>query len=225
MWPPQGSGTVDVTRTLPRSTSSPGPYPAQSTLLVMYPPSTAATPTFSYPPTPIDDAVDLSKLFPHIDSETFGAILRHDFPAAELYKLDTRRILEAQWHMIDLEDSTISYRAIPSAREIYQTLDSLVVPLNIYFSILCVHALSNGQPPTLPYYFFKYSSHLIKIVQQYEWHAVLLYHFAFFARRCTEMLQGNYAGWEKIDVDLMEELLVQHRKQPEESSNGKRRTR
>lgn len=191
----------------------------------MHPPSANSTPTFSYPPTPVDDAIDLSKLFPHIDSETLQAILNHDFPAAELYKLDTRRILEAQWHMIDLEDSTVSFRTVPSAREIYKTLDSLFVPLNTYFSILCVHALSGGHPPTVPYYFFKYSSHLVKITQQYEWHAVLLYHFAFFARRCTEMLQGNYAGWEKIDVDLMEELLVQHRKQPEDIVSVKRRTR
>lgn len=211
----------------------------------MRPPSTTATPTtFSYPSSPIDEIVDLSKLFPHIDSETLNAIYNHELPAAELYKLDTRRILEAQWHMIDLEDSTVTYRTVPSAREIYQTLDSLFVPLNSYFSILCVHGLSSGLPPTLPYYFFKYSSHLVKIAHQYEWHAVLLYHFAFFARRCTEMLLGNYTGWEKIDVDLMEELLVQHRKQPEvrqrrpqpdissswllvpkESSGGKRRTR
>lgn len=29
------------------------------------------------------------------------------------------------------------------------------------------------------------------------------------------MLSGDYSGWSKIDVDLMEELLVQHRKVPE----------
>lgn len=181
----------------------------------MYSPSLSASSTFIYPPTPAGDPADLSALFQHVDAETLQAILNHSLPAAELYKLDTRRILEAQWHMIDLEDSTVTFRCIPSAREIYQTLDSLLVPLNTYFSILCVHGLSNGQSVKLPYYFFKYSSHLVKITQQYEWHAVLLYHFAFFARRCTEMLQGVYGGWEKIDVDLMEELLVQHRKQPE----------
>ena len=159
--------------------------------------------------------MELSQLFQHIDAETLNAILNHEFPAAELYKLDTRRILESTWHMIDLEDSTVAYRGLPSAREIYQTLDSLFVPLNTYFSILCVHGLSSGQPITLPYYFFKYSSHLVKISHQYEWHAVLVYHFAFFARRCMEMLQGDYTGWEKIDVDLMEELLVQHRLPPE----------
>lgn len=181
----------------------------------MYSPSTTSSTTFIYPPTPIEEPIELSSLFQHIDAETLNAILNHDFPAAELYKLDTRRILEAQWHMIDLEDSTVAFRCVPSAREIYQTVDSLMVPLNIYFSILSVHGLSHGQPPTLPIHFFKYSSHLTKIINQYEWHAVLLYHFAFFARRCAEMLHGDYTGWGKIDVDLMEELLFQHRKHPE----------
>ncbi|CAL1700628.1 unnamed protein product [Somion occarium] len=171
---------------------------------------------FTYPPpayslsTPVE--ADPSKLFPHIDEETMTAILNHDFPAAELYKLDTRRIQESSWHIVDLNDSLVSFRSVPSAREIYQNLDALMIPLNTYFSILSVHALSNGQPITVPHYFFKYSSHLIKIAAQYEWSAVLLYHFAFFARRCNEMLHGDYSGWAKIDVDLMEEILVQHRK-------------
>ncbi|CAL1700629.1 unnamed protein product [Somion occarium] len=150
---------------------------------------------FTYPPpayslsTPVE--ADPSKLFPHIDEETMTAILNHDFPAAELYKLDTRRIQESSWHIVDLNDSLVSFRSVPSAREIYQNLDALMIPLNTYFSIL---------------------SHLIKIAAQYEWSAVLLYHFAFFARRCNEMLHGDYSGWAKIDVDLMEEILVQHRK-------------
>lgn len=183
----------------------------------MYSPSTTSSTTFIYPSTPVDeDPIDISSLFQHIEVETLAAILNHEFPAAELYKLDTRRILEARWHMVDLEDSTVAFRRIPSAREIYQTVDSLMVPLNTYFSILSVHGLSNGQPPTLPTHLFKYSSHLTKLISQYEWHAILLYHFAFFARRCTEMLHGDYTGWGKLDVDLMEELLFQHRKHPED---------
>ncbi|KAI0739319.1 hypothetical protein BC629DRAFT_1596634 [Irpex lacteus] len=173
-----------------------------------------------------DGSVDLAALFPHIEEDTLNAILNHDLPAAELYKLDTRRISETQtqWHLVDLDDSTVKVRSVPSARQIYQNLDSLLVPLNTYFSILCVHGLSNGQPPTLPCHFFKYSSHLVKIASQYEWPAVLLYHFAFFARRCNDMILGKYSGWEKIDVDLMEELLVQHRIQPDPNdANGQRR--
>ncbi|KAH8105820.1 hypothetical protein BXZ70DRAFT_395387 [Cristinia sonorae] len=166
-------------------------------------------------PLPWADHDDCNRSWAHVDPETVDAILRHDLPAAELYKLDTRRILESQWHIIDLQDSTVSFRSVPSAGEIYQTLDSLLIPLNIYFSILSVHALSAGQPIFLPTYFFQYINHLVKISSQYQWDAVLLYHFAFFARRCSEMLGGDYKGWARIDIDLMEELLIQHRKMPE----------
>ena len=141
-----------------------------------------------------------------------NAILRHDLPAAELYKLDTRRISESTWHIVDFPDNAGSFRSVPSAYQIYHNLDALMVPLNTYFSILSVHALADGQPITVPHYFFKYSSHLVKIAEQYEWSAVLVYHFAFFARRCLEMLNADYSGWAKIDVDLMEEILIQHRK-------------
>lgn len=175
-------------------------------------------PTTVYPPG--QEEINISSLFNFVDEETLHAILRHELPAAELYKLDSRRILEAQWHLVDFEETTISFRSIPSAREIYHTLDSLLVPLNTYFSILSIHALSEGQPVTVPYHFFRYSSHLVKITSQYEWSAVLLYHFAFFARRCNEMLSGDYSGWAKVEVDLMEELLLQHRKEPESSKNS-----
>ncbi|KAI0796650.1 hypothetical protein C8Q75DRAFT_204742 [Abortiporus biennis] len=174
---------------------------------------TAPSTTFHYPP--VQDTQDPLSIFTQIDEETMTAILNHELPAAELYKLDTRRLTESHWHLIDMEDSKVSFRTVPSAREIYKSLDSLLVPLNTYFSILSVHGLANGRPITLPYYFFRYSSHLVKIASQYEWSAVLLYHFAFFARRCSEMLNGDYAGWANVDVDLVEELLFQHRKNSE----------
>lgn len=162
----------------------------------------------------IQDDTDLLKIYRHVDEELMNAILNHALPAAELYKLDNRRIQDTRRH-IDFQDTTHSFRTVPSAREIYKDLDSLLIPLNTYFSILSLHGLTNGQPIVLPCYFFRYSSHLLKISHQYEWSAVLLYHFAFFARRCNEMLNGDYSGWSKIDGDLMDELLVQHRKNPE----------
>lgn len=169
------------------------------------------------------EEINLSSVFNHVDQDTLNALLRHELPAAELYKLDSRRIQEAQWHFVDFEDSKVSFRGVPSAREIYRTLDSLLIPLNTYFSILSIHALNEGHPATVPHYFFRYSSHLVKIASQYEWSAVLLYHFAFFARRCNEMLNGDYAGWAKTEVDLMEELLLPHRKDPEPSKSSSRK--
>ena len=145
-----------------------------------------------------------------------SSILNHTLPGGDLYKLDSRRILEAQWDLIDasLDDSSSpqALRAAPHAVDVYPSLDSLLVPLNAYFSVLTLHGLARGQPTMLPYYFFRYSSHLVKIATQYEWSAVLRYHLAFYARRCKEMRVGEYDGWGKVEVDLMEQFLVPHQK-------------
>lgn len=161
-----------------------------------------------YPPGA--DLQPLASLFPHVDRDVIASIVRHELSGAELYKLDSRRILESTWALIEvnMDESTISLHSAPAATETYPTLDSLLVPLNAYFSVLCVHGLSHGQSPMLPYHFFRYSSHLVKIAAQYEWSAVLSYHLASFSRRCKEMRKGDYAGWGRVDMDLMEEFLV-----------------
>lgn len=164
-----------------------------------------------YPPS--HDLHTLAALFPHVDPDVIASIVRHELPGAELYKLDSRRILESTWHLLEVtvdERSTLSLH--PAATETYATLEALLVPLNAYFSVLCVHGLAHGQPPLLPLHFFRYSSHLVKIAAQYEWPAVLSYHLASFARRCKEMRKGDYAGWGRVDVDLMEEFLVPNQK-------------
>ncbi|EJF61252.1 hypothetical protein DICSQDRAFT_136805 [Dichomitus squalens LYAD-421 SS1] len=163
---------------------------------------------------PGQDLQSIASLFPHVDQDVIASIVGHEFSGAELYKLDSRRILESTWHLIEvnMDESTISLHSAPAATETYPTLDSLLVPLNAYFSVLSVHELSGGQSPMLPYYFFRYSSHLVKIAAQYEWSAVLSYHLASFSRRCKEMRKGDFAGWGRVDMDLMEEFLVPNQK-------------
>ncbi|KAL7282426.1 hypothetical protein PYCCODRAFT_1433653 [Trametes coccinea BRFM310] len=165
-----------------------------------------------YPPA--KDLQSIASLFPHVDLDVIASVVRHELPAIEVYKLDSRRILESTWNIVEvsMDDSTVSLCAAPLAIETYPSLDSLLVPLNAYFSILSVDGLSNGQSALLPCHFFRYSSHLVKIAAQYEWHAVLSYHFAFFARRLKEMRKGDFAGWGRVEMDLMEECLVPHQK-------------
>ena len=142
------------------------------------------------------------------------SITRHELSGTEIYKLDSRRILESTWNLVEvnIDESTFSLHSSPSATETYVTLDSLLVPLNAYFSVLCIYGLSNGQSPMLPFHFFRYSSHLVKIAAQYEWEAVLSYHLASFSRRCKEMQKADYSGWGRVDMDLMEEFLVPNQK-------------
>ncbi|KAH9936964.1 hypothetical protein B0H21DRAFT_58781 [Amylocystis lapponica] len=174
---------------------------------------------------PGHDRHNIYYLFPHIDQDVIASILHHTLSAAELYKLDSRRIFESQWNFVDpaLEDSALALQVGDSAHDIYETLDSLVVPLNIYFSVLTLHGLANAQNAMLPCYFFAYTSQLVKIAAQYEWHAVLSYHLAFFARRCKEMRTGEYSGWGKINVDLMEEFLVPNQKNAMSRIRGRKK--
>ncbi|KAI9000992.1 hypothetical protein BD414DRAFT_473300 [Trametes punicea] len=162
-----------------------------------------------YPPS--QDLQSIASLLPHVELEVIASVVRHELPGVEVYKLDSRRILESTWNIVEvMDDSTVSVRAAPLAIEMYPTLDSLLVPLNAYFSILSVNGLSNGQSALLPCHFFRYSSHLVKIAAQYEWKAVLSYHLAFFARRVKDMRKGDYSGWGRVEMDLMEEFLVPH---------------
>ncbi|KAH9943419.1 uncharacterized protein BXZ73DRAFT_87748 [Epithele typhae] len=161
-----------------------------------------------------EDIRSIATLFPHVDQDTITAIVHHELSGTEIFKLDSRRILESTWNLIDvdIDESVFALHAMPSPTETYATLDSLLVPLNAYFSILCVHGLAHSSSPMLPLHFFRYSSHLVKIAAQYEWEAVLSYHLASFSRRCKEMRKGEFAGWGRVDMDLMEEFLVPNQK-------------
>ncbi|GBE79561.1 hypothetical protein SCP_0207610 [Sparassis crispa] len=172
----------------------------------------------TYPPA--QGLRDLLYLFPHVENDTIVSIIHHDLHGTDIYRLDSRRILESQWDLVEasLEDRTC---ATSVAVDIYRTLDSLLVPLNAYFSILSLHGLAHGQPAMLPCYFFRYNSHLVKLASQYEWPAVLSYHLAFFDRRCKEMRLGDYSGWGKVDVQLMEEFLVPYQKTSKSRKNGR----
>lgn len=175
----------------------------------------------TYPPS--SNLLDVHFLFPYVDGKVLSSLIRHELSGTDIYKLDSRRILESEWDWVELEASTASEPSAPAASALYPTLDSLFVPLNAYFSILTLHGLRRGEPATLPLYFFRYNSHLVKLAEQYEWHAVLSYHLAFFNRRCKEMRGGEYEGWGKIEVDLMEELLVPYQRKTKVRLTGKAR--
>src|SRR6202022_3624892 len=93
----------------------------------------------------------------------------------------------------------------------YKTLNSILIPLETYFSILLLHSHPNCAP-LVGLGFFCYNAHWVKLASEYEWPAVLAYHMAFFAKRRREMLEGDYRGWGKIDFDLHGEHLMDRRK-------------
>jgi len=94
----------------------------------------------------------------------------------------------------------------------YKSLNSILVPLSMYFSILIMHAQASGNSATISFNILRYNGHLVKIVSEYEWTAIVAYHMAFFTKQKYEMSEGNYEGWGRIDLELQGKHLYPNRK-------------
>ncbi|KAG6843228.1 hypothetical protein H0H87_006864, partial [Tephrocybe sp. NHM501043] len=92
----------------------------------------------------------------------------------------------------------------------YKNPNSIIIPLQIYFSILQAHI--TDQRANVASQFFFYNAHLLKIASEYEWATVLDYHMEFFNMRRTEMMDGLYSGWGTVDAALMaDHVLGRHK--------------
>ncbi|KAJ7078565.1 hypothetical protein B0H15DRAFT_788808 [Mycena belliarum] len=165
--------------------------------------------TFTPPIAPVNSAAgaspSLRALFPDIESACITAVITHELRAADLYKLDPR-----------LNDSDPTYNLTASGafemnvskHKAYKTLNSVLLPLNTYFSILTVHTKGS-----LAAYFARHTAHLVTLASEYEWAAVLEYHTIFFNRRRGDMLEGSYTQWGEPDLALLAQSVFPHRKQ------------
>ncbi|EIM82608.1 uncharacterized protein STEHIDRAFT_114488 [Stereum hirsutum FP-91666 SS1] len=120
------------------------------------------TPPMSSPPPSI-----LFK-FPHVEPVILSAILFHEFRPADLWKLDPKHRNRPE-------------RRILSAGEVeYQSANSDIVPMQIYFSVLLAAYTQSGATATsvseLAIDFHSYTAHLLTFAAEYRWKAVLQYH-------------------------------------------------
>lgn len=53
-----------------------------------------------------------------------------------------------------------------------------------------------------------YLARLAQFSQDYQWAAVVAYHFDFHYKRRRDMLRGDYSGWATIDTGLQAEHLI-----------------
>ncbi|KAJ7783462.1 hypothetical protein DFH07DRAFT_726930 [Mycena maculata] len=181
-------------------------------------------PHFTAPLAPLNSPAgaspSLRTLFPDIEPACIIAVITHELRAADLYKLDPR-----------LKDAEPTYSLSPtgafemnmSKHKAYKTLNSILLPLNTYFSILTVH--THGAPAA---FFHRHTAHLVTLASEYEWLAVLEYHTLFFNRRRGDMLEGLYTTWGAPDLALLALSVYPHRKQipvgSASKSQGKRTT-
>ncbi|KAL0056620.1 hypothetical protein AAF712_016775, partial [Marasmius tenuissimus] len=152
----------------------------------------------------------LLSAFPEIEAATITTIIQHEFRACDLYKLDSRYRDKSEKQVLSLEGKTLELTTNDSAYKDYKTLNSIVVPLETYFSILIshvCHATTNLGLAPVAVDFFKYTAHIVKIAAEFDWNAVVRYHMAFFNKRRREMQAGYYNGWGKQDSDLLHEHI------------------
>jgi hypothetical protein len=155
----------------------------------------------------------LPSLFPDIDEATLLAIGRHTFKPGHISKLDTHIKDKVMSTILDFENGTLIHREREPSTKEYPTWLSLYNPLVLYFSILQVHVSSSANIPAIRQVIIgcnDYLRTLYDLYIEYDWTALLNYHFAFHARRLTDMTRGDYSRWGEIDGALQTRFLIGH---------------
>ncbi|KAF9005387.1 hypothetical protein BDZ89DRAFT_1080041 [Hymenopellis radicata] len=156
----------------------------------------------------------LLSCFPEVEAAVITAIITHEFRASDLYKLDSRYRDKSERRTVEFNGSTgtLELTGEDSSLKEFKTLNSIIVPLSTYFSILLLHAQQAPNCARLGAALFTYNAHLVKMASEYEWHAVVAYHMAFFSRHRREMMEGDYSGWPRADIELRADHLYPNRK-------------
>ncbi|TBU48271.1 hypothetical protein BD309DRAFT_950041 [Dichomitus squalens] len=183
------------------------PAPPTATPAVV---TAAAFPQFVFAPAnPAPAGKSLLDLFPSIEGSVLLEIARHEFRPGDLYKLDPRHKDRATRQVLDVSSGVVSVR--DQAPRDYPNFHSLYLPLITFFNVLGGFASTGGDAIALYQLTSSSSEYLARMVQfsqDYQWSAVLAYHFDFHYKRRREMLRGDYSGWATIDTSLQAEHLI-----------------
>ncbi|KAF8587742.1 hypothetical protein K439DRAFT_1311555, partial [Ramaria rubella] len=144
--------------------------------------------------------------FPHIDCVLQLSIARHEFRPRHLFKLDA--MIKEKPHPKSFKISNsgefTQHKRDASPKD-YPSFRSIFDPLTVYFKILQFFVIASVNVPAIHQVVFgcsEYTRILYQIYTQYEWAAVLHYHFLFHNRRLAEMREGDYSGWRAMDAEL-----------------------
>jgi hypothetical protein len=155
----------------------------------------------------------LQSFFPDIEEAVLLAIGRHTFRPGLLFKLDTRIREKSPATTLDFENGTLVQRDKDPSPKDYSSWASLYHPLLRYFSILQMQVLSTSNSFMGKQFVFgcnEYLQSLYTMYLEYDWTAVLNYHFTVHAKRLTEMTHGDYSHWGEIDGTLVNRYLIGH---------------
>ena len=158
-------------------------------------------------------ACSVQSLFPDIEESLLLAIGRHTLRPGQISKLDTRLRDKQVASNLEYDNGVLIHKErLPSSKD-FPTFESLHYPLQRYFSILQAQVIASAPPSVLTPFIIgcnDYISLLNTMHLDYDWMAVLNYHFAVHAQRLSDMAQGNYLLWGKIDTECQNRYLVGH---------------
>jgi hypothetical protein len=158
-------------------------------------------------------AYSLQSLFPDIEESLLLAIGRHMLRPGQISKLDNRLRDKHVASNLEYENGILVHKEKPPSSKDFPTFESLHYPLQRYFSVLQAQVVTACPPPVLIPFIIgcnDYISLLNVMHLDYEWTAVLNYHFAVHALRLSEMAQGNFSLWGRIDTECQNRYLVGH---------------
>ncbi|KAG6895767.1 hypothetical protein C0993_009204 [Termitomyces sp. T159_Od127] len=159
--------------------------------------------------------LSLRSRFPDVDLAVIAAIITHDFKAADLHKLNPMNCDREVTYTFN--GSTNQFEVSHWAACEYKNPFAVLVPLTTYFKILAFHVNDSTATDA----FWDYTAHLLKLVTEYEWSVVFVYHSVFFNRRWAEMASGDYSRWKDCETGLLAEHVYGHRKaSPSKQSKG-----
>lgn len=145
------------------------------------PVTVAAFPAFTFaPPAVAPASASLLDLFPTIDGAVLLEIARLEFKPNDLYELDTRHKERASCQVLELSSGVVLVR--DQAPRDYPSFYSLYIPLNTYFNMLTGFVSTGGDTNTLyhlPSSTTGYLAWLTQFSQEYQWAAMVVYHFDF----------------------------------------------
>ncbi|KAG5336313.1 hypothetical protein C0989_012192 [Termitomyces sp. Mn162] len=149
----------------------------------------------------------LCACFPNVKAVVITAIIAHKFKAANLHKLNlTNHDREVAY---TFNGTTNQFKVSNHATKEYNNPFAVIVSLQCYFNILSFHLLKGN---TIPFVFYEYTAHLIKLVAEYKWSAVFQYHSIFFNQCCSEIAAGDYTGWGIPAMDLLSKHIYMYHK-------------
>ncbi|KAK0241963.1 hypothetical protein EDD85DRAFT_949032 [Armillaria nabsnona] len=107
-------------------------------------------------------------LFLEVEVATITSVIQHELRASNIYKLDPRHRDKAEKKTLELNSTKLELSNDDAALKEYKTLNSIIDPLSMYFSILIMHAQPSGKSALLAVQLFCYMAHLSRIMSEYE---------------------------------------------------------